>query len=110
MRGGPLSRDGVDYLLRQAVHRAQAVCPRLIHKKVSPHVVRHSTALHLLQAGVDIAVIALWLGPESIETTHLYLEADLTMKERALQKLPPLEAPMQRFTAPDPLLRFLASL
>jgi integrase/recombinase XerD len=66
--------------------------------------------MHLLQAGVDIAVIALWLGHESIETTHVYLEADLATKERALQKLAPVEAPLVRFTPDDPLLAFLTSL
>jgi integrase/recombinase XerD len=63
-----------------------------------------------LQSGVDITVIALWLGHESIETTHVYLEADLATKERALQKLTPSDAPLARFTADDPLLAFLASL
>ena len=66
--------------------------------------------MHLLQSGVDITVIALWLGHESIETTHVYLEADMAAKERALQKLAPLDAPLSRFTADDPLLTFLTSL
>jgi len=66
--------------------------------------------MHLLQAGVDIAVIALWLGHESIETTHVYLEADLATKERALQKLAPVAEQVSRFTADDPLLAFLTSL
>jgi integrase/recombinase XerD len=66
--------------------------------------------MHLLQAGVDIATIALWLGHESIETTHVYLETDLAMKEKALEKLAPIEGTWQRFHADDPLLAFLASL
>jgi hypothetical protein len=66
--------------------------------------------MRLLQAGVDVAVIALWLGHESIETTHGYLETDLALKEHALQKLSPVGAPAGRFTAQDPLLRFLSSL
>ncbi len=66
--------------------------------------------MHLLQAGIDIATIALWLGHESIETTHIYLEADLATKERALQKLAPVEDQSMRFTAADPLLAFLTSL
>jgi integrase/recombinase XerD len=109
-RGNPLSRYGVNYLLQQAGHRAGVTCPSLRAKPVSPHVIRPSTAMHLLQSGVDITVIALWLGHESIETTHVYLEADLATKERALQKLAPLEAPLARFTPDDPLLAFLTSL
>jgi integrase/recombinase XerD len=109
-RGRPLSRDGVAHLLQRAVHKAAAVCPSLRTKKITPHVLRHTTALHLLQAGVDIAVIALWLGHESLETTHVYLEIDLAHKEQALHKLAPIEGPMARFTAPDPLLAFLTSL
>jgi integrase/recombinase XerD len=109
-RGKALSREGVDYLLKQAVQRAMPACPGLATKNITPHVVRHSTAMHLLQAGVDIATIALWLGHESIETTHMYLQADLAMQEKALEKLDPLEGEWQRFQADDPLLMFLNSL
>jgi integrase/recombinase XerD len=109
-RGTPLSRDGVDYLLKQTVQRAAVACPSLATKSISPHVIRHTTAMHLLQAGVDIATIALWLGHESIDTTHMYLQADLAMKEKALEKLDPIEGKWQRFHADDPLLAFLASL
>ena len=109
-RGKPLSRDGVDYLLKQAIQRASPDCPSLATKHITPHLVRHSTALHLLQAGVDIATIALWLGHESIETTHGYLEADLALKEKALAKLDPVETRLTRFKADDPLLAFLAAL
>jgi site-specific recombinase XerD len=109
-RGRPLSRDGVDYLLQRAVHKAAVVCPSLGAKKITPHVMRHTTALHLLQSGVDIATIALWLGHESIETTHVYLEVDLVHKEQALQKLTAVEGEISRFTADDPLLAFLTSL
>jgi integrase/recombinase XerD len=97
-------------LLKQAVQRALPTCPSLATKHITPHVIRHTTALHLLQAGVDIATIALWLGHESIETTHVYLQADLTMQERALEKLDPIEGGWKRFRADDPLLTFLASL
>jgi integrase/recombinase XerD len=109
-RGKPMSRHGVDYLLQQAVQRATYSCPSLATRTLSPHVVRHTTAMHLLQAGVDIATIALWLGHESIETTHMYLEADLAMKEKALSKLEPIESEWRRFQADDPLLAFLSSL
>ena len=109
-RGTALSRDGVDYLVKQAIQRAVASCPSLATKHISPHVIRHTTAMHLLQAGVDIATIALWLGHESIETTHMYLQADLAMKEKALEKLDPPEGAWKRFQADDPLLAFLASL
>ena len=109
-RGQPLSRHGVNYLLHQAVTKAMTGCPSLQNKNVTPHVIRHTTAMHLLQAGIDIATIALWLGHESIETTHIYLAADLEAKERALQKLAPVEDQGGRFMAADPLLTFLASL
>ena len=109
-RGQPLSRDGVDYLLRRTVIAAATACPSLKAKKVSPHVLRHSTAMHLFQAGVDMAVIALWLGHESLETTHVYVEADLATKERALAKLTPMPGPTARFRPDDKLLAFLAAL
>jgi site-specific recombinase XerD len=83
--GGRLTRPAVTARLRLAVQRAAAQCPSLTNRRVSPHCVRHSTAMHMLQAGVDITVIALWLGHENPATTHLYVEADLAMKERALQ-------------------------
>ena len=105
-----LTRHGVAYRLREAVARARPACPSLATKHVSPHVIRHSTALHLLQAGVDLATIALWLGHERLETTHLYLEADLALKERALQRLPPLGPGARRFKPDQSLLAFLGSL
>ena len=108
-RGKALSREGVDYLLKQAMQRAIPTCPSLATKHLTPHVVRHTTAMHLLQAGVDIATIALWLGHESIETTHMYLQADLAMQEKALEKLDPLAGVWKRFHADDPLLTFLNS-
>jgi integrase/recombinase XerD len=110
IRGTSLSADGMNYLLQQAVQHATAACPSLAYKRVTPHMIRHSTAMHLLQSGVDITVIALWLGHESIETTHIYLEADLATKEKALQKTAPPETSNYRFKPGDPLLRFLASL
>lgn len=110
-RGQALSRDGVDHLLRRAVAIAALACPSLGAKRVSPHVLRHSTAMHLFQAGVDMAVIALWLGHESLETTHVYVEADLATKERALDKLAPIPpGTPARYRPDDKLLAFLAAL
>jgi integrase/recombinase XerD len=109
-RGKKLTRNGVDYILQQAVARAVIECPSLRDKKVTPHVIRHTTATHLLQSGVDISVIALWLGHESIETTHIYLETDLATKEKALNKLAPAGAEVPRFKAKDEVLAFLATL
>jgi site-specific recombinase XerD len=84
IRGTPLSSDGLDYILQQAVQCAAITCPSLLTKRVTPHRIRHSSAMHLLQAGVDMAVIALWLGHESIETTHIYVVL-LDLHERALE-------------------------
>jgi site-specific recombinase XerD len=109
-QGSRLTRHGVAFLLRDIATRAQTSCPSLTTKRVSPHVIRHSTAMHLLQAGVDLATIALWLGHERLETTHLYLEADLELKERALKQLSPLGPPARRFKADESLLGFLANL
>ena len=109
-RGDRLTRQGVTHLLDQACRRARERCPSLDAKCVSPHVVRHTTAMHLLQAGVDMATIALWLGHERLETTHQYVEADLQLKEDALRKLEPLGQRTQRFKADSSLLAFLGSL
>jgi integrase/recombinase XerD len=106
--GGCLSRDAVEKLV--AKYAAQAPTPTLRAKRVTPHVLRHTAAVQLLQAGVDTAVIALWLGHESVETTQIYLDADLTMKEAALAKLQPLDAHPGRFRADDRLLAFLNGL
>ena len=109
-RGQQMARDGVEYLLRQAVQKALPTCGSLTGKRVSPHTLRHTTAMHLLQSGVDITVIALWLGHESIETTHCYVEADLATKQRALEKVTPIEGGVSRFQPNDALLAFLAAL
>ncbi len=109
-RGQALTRSGAQYRLSLTVNNATKICPSLNGKKISPHTIRHSTALHLLQSGVDLATIALWLGHESPVTTHMYMEADLAMKERALQSLSPPNTPTGRYHPPDKLLQFLKSL
>jgi|SRR5438445_829835 len=106
----PMTRSNVTDRLRIATIAAAQKCPGLLKRKISPHVVRHSTAMHLLQSGVDLSVIALWLGHESPATTHTYLEADLAMKESALNHLRPPNIKEARFKPPDRLLHFLASL
>lgn len=109
-RGGRLSVDGLQYLLKKHLPVARERCPSLRLKKVSPHVLRHTTAMELLQAGVDRAVIALWLGHESVETTQIYLDADLTLKEEALAKTAPISVSTGRYRPDDELMRFLQDL
>jgi site-specific recombinase XerD len=109
-QGKPMTRHGVEYRLGIAQRTAEARCPSLKGKHVSPHSVRHTTAMHLLQSGIDISVIALWLGHESPSTTHHYLQADLAMKKRVLEKLAPPHARNILFKPGDTLLRFLESL
>lgn len=108
--GGEMTRNNFDQRLALAVSAATETIPALAKRRVSPHTIRHTTAMHLLQAGVDISVIALWLGHESPSTTHQYVEADLKMKERALAKLHEPEAQIQRYRAPDSLINFLKTL
>jgi integrase/recombinase XerD len=109
-RGGPLSADGVQHLLARHVAQARKNCASLRKKRVSPHVLRHAAAMELLQAGVDRAVIALWLGHESVETTQIYLDADLALKEQALAKTNPVKGAPKRFQPDDELLAFLKQL
>ena len=108
--GHALSRSGVAHQLRVAVAAATPGCPSLGKRKISPHQVRHSTALHMLQKGVRLEVIALWLGHEKLDTAHHYLEADLTMKEKALQSLHLPKTKNLRYQPPDELLDFLGRL
>jgi integrase/recombinase XerD len=109
-RGGKLSRDGVEYLLAKHLAIARRHCPSLRKKRVTCHVLRHSLAMDLLQQGVDRGVIALWLGHESVETTQMYLHADLAMKEKALAKTSPLKGRPCRFKPDDKLMAFLKNL
>lgn len=108
--GGELTRAGVSERLKLAAHEATRLFPELAKMRISPHILRHSTAMHLLQSGVDITVIALWLGHENPATTHTYIEADLAMKERALQALQHPRSKPLRYRADDRLLQFLQSL
>jgi site-specific recombinase XerD len=109
-RGGPLSHDALQQ--RLAVHTATAArsCPALASKNITPHVLRHTAAMRLLHAGNDITVIALWLGHENVTTTQIYLQADMALKQRALDRTtPPATAP-GRYKPPDQLLAFLETL
>lgn len=109
-RGTRLSPDGVHYLLVRHVEAAAKICPSLKDKRVTIHVLRHTMALDMLQGGVDRSIIALWLGHESVETTQIYLEATLAMKERALGKTKPLKGRFKRYRPGDQLLGFLNNL
>ncbi len=108
--GNRLSRSGVEQRLQAAIRKASQRCPSLAARPISPHTLRHTTAMHLLQSGLDVTVIALWLGHEDPGTTHHYVEADLAMKEAALQRLDPPAGRPARFKAGDRLLAFLESL
>jgi site-specific recombinase XerD len=109
-RGGRLSHDSVQYLVSKYAKSAGKSCATLRKKRVTPHVLRHTTAMELLQAGVDRSVIALWLGHESVETTQIYLDANLALKEEALKKTSPLNTSVGRFKPDDQLLSFLRNL
>jgi len=108
--GQAMSRSNVVQRLGLAVARAANQAPSILKKRISPHIIRHTTAMHLLQSGVPFNVIALWLGHESTTTTHRYVEADLTMKEKALARLEAPDTTIRRFKAPDLLMRFLQTL
>ena len=109
-RGTRLSADGVQYLLAKHVAQASQTCTSLGKKHVTAHVLRHTTAMELLQAGVERSVIALWLGHESIETTQIYLDVNLAMKQAALDKVEPQPGRVGRFRPDDQLLAFLNAL
>ena len=109
-QGQPLSHDGLAYLLAKHVATARKQCASLTKKRVPPHVLRHSLAMELLQHGVDRLVIALWLGHESMETTQVYLHANMELKEQALAKTQPFNARPARYHPDDQLLAFLQGL
>jgi integrase/recombinase XerD len=109
-RGGVLSRDAIERLVVKHAQCAARRCPSLKRKNVTPHTLRHSAAMSLLQHGVDRSVIALWLGHESVETTQIYLHADIGMKERALARTDPFATRPGRFRPADDLLAFLEGL
>ena len=108
--GQAMSRSNVTQRLALAVSHAAQVQPDLLKKRISPHTLRHTCAMHMLQSGVPFNVIALWLGHEKMTTTHCYVEADLAMKERALARLEEPNTKMSRYKAPDSLMRFLQTL
>jgi len=108
-RGGKMTRSAIAKMLTTVVETAKTQCPTLKSQKISPHTLRHTTAMHLLQSGVDITVIAMWLGHERIETTNIYLSADMTMKEKALQAMQPPKTKDMRFRPKGSLLELLES-
>jgi len=108
--GEELTRSGVRYRIDCLVEKAQKKIPGLKNKNISPHTFRHSTALHLLQSGIDISTIAIWLGHESINTTHKYMEADVEMKQKTLEKIAEPSVRGYRFKPSKDILAFLSSL
>ena len=109
-QGHPLSRDAVEHRIAAHVKTAQLTCPSLQTKNVTAHVLRHTAAMRLLQAGVDTTVIALWLGHEKAETTQIYLHADLNIKERALERTRQPDSPPGRYRPTDATLTWLSDL
>lgn len=110
IRGGALSADAVQWLLNKYADIATQDCPSIAKKRVTPHILRHTCAMNLLTSGVDITVIALWLGHESIQTTQIYIHADMTLKERAVALAAPPNTELGRYRPSDALLTFLESL
>jgi integrase/recombinase XerD len=109
-RGGPMTRDALEHRLAKHAATAAEHCPTLHTKKITPHVTRHTAAMRLLAAGVDVTVIALWLGHENLSTTRVYIHADLALKEQALTRLTPPQTAPGRFQPDDALLAWLDSL
>jgi site-specific recombinase XerD len=109
-RGGKLSADGLQYILQKHISSASKKCPSLVGRRVTPHSLRHTMAMELLQAGVEPVMIALWLGHESVETTQIYLHANLALKEAILSKTALPGGTPGRYHPDDKLLDFLKSL
>ena len=109
-KGGRLSADAVQHAVAKHVVAGQRACPSLAKKRVTPHVLRHAAAMELLQAGVDRALIAIWLGHESLDSTQIYLDADLQLKEAILAKTNPLQSKPGRYRPDDQLLSYLKGL
>jgi len=110
VRGTRLSTDAVQWMLTKNEERARVTCSTLARKHLTPHVLRHTCAMNLLRSGVDITVIALWLGHESLQATQIYLHADLAIKEQAIARTAPMDVKSGRYQPPDGLLAFLESL
>jgi integrase/recombinase XerD len=108
--GRRLSSDSIEHLVTKHAAAAQQHCPSLREKHITPHTLRHTTAMRLLEAGVDTSVIALWLGHASVKTTQIYLHAHLALKERALARTAPTNTKTGRYQAPDALLAYLENL
>ena len=109
-RGEPLSRNALGQLVSRHAQAATAGCPSLASKKVTPHVLRHTCAMRLLESGVDVTLISMWLGHESLRSTQVYLAAHLALKEKALARLTPPNTTPRRYKPTDDVLAFLASL
>ncbi|MFG3642870.1 tyrosine-type recombinase/integrase [Micromonospora sp. NPDC047762] len=109
-RGTAITRDALERRVTKHAATAALACPTLAEKKISPHVLRHSAAMRLLNAGVDTTVIALWLGHESVATTQIYLHADLALKERALARTTPLGTTPGRYQPTETIVAFLENL
>jgi site-specific recombinase XerD len=108
--GKALSRDAVEHRIAVYVTTARRSCPSLRTKKITVHTLRHTSAMRLLLSGVDVFVIALWLGHEQVSTTNIYLHADMTQQERAIARVPPKVTKPGRYLAPDSVMAFLDTL
>jgi integrase/recombinase XerD len=109
-RGGRMSTDAIGGLVAKHARAASSKCPSIAEKNVTPHVLRHSAAMALRERGVDLSTIALWLGHESVETTQMYLHADMRLKEKALARTAPIGGKLRRFKPREDVLAYLESL